>query len=61
MNNWEESDLDKLEFLMNLDILNINQIRFLKTMVKFASMNIKPSEKQLEYLRLLWMYKVKHN
>ena len=54
MNNWEELDLDKLEFLMDLDILNINQIRFLKTMVKFASMNISPSEKQLQYLRLLW-------
>ena len=49
---WTEKDLFKLESIDPLK-LNQNQMRFYNTMVKFASMGILPSKKQLLFIHRL--------
>lgn len=46
---WTENDLTKLESIDPLK-LNPNQMRFYKQMVKFASMGVLPSKKQMIFI-----------
>lgn len=49
---WKENELTYLDRIDPLK-LNPNQLRFYNTMVKFASMGVLPSSKQMLFLKRL--------